>query len=157
MNVEATWVISDSSLDSLKKCELFQDLNKRQMMEIAALVEECSIPLDQPLIQEGEASRYLYVIVEGRGIAHLEVSRGWLSLGLVGPADAAGWSSLVGGQVCPASVKALTPMRVNRIDAKGLTLLMKLDPAAGYAITKRLSSLFCRQYQAALEAFKTNG
>ena len=126
-------------------------------MEIAALVEEYSVEPDDVLIKEGEAARHLFVVLDGRAVAQLEMYRGWLSLGLIGPSDAAGWTSLVGGRVYPASVKALTPMRVARMDAEGLALLMNLQPAIGYPISKRLSHVFCLQYQAALEAFKTNG
>ena len=43
---------------------------------------------------EGKEARYLFVIVEGRGIAQLKMHRGCLSLGLVGPGEAAGWSSV---------------------------------------------------------------
>ena len=157
MKTQAKWAISDRARESLRGCEVFQDLNTEQLMEIAALVEEYSVEPDDLLIHEGEAARHLFVVLDGRAVAQLEMYRGWLSLGLIGPADAAGWTSMVGGRVYPASVKALTPMRVARMDAEGLALLMNLQPAIGYAISKRLSYVFCRQYQAALEAFKTNG
>ena len=157
MKIESKWVISDEARDCLQRCELFQDLNTQQLAEVAALVEEHSLKQEETLLREGEAARYLYVVVEGRGIAQLELYRGWLSLGMVGPADAAGWSSLTDARMYPASIKALTPMRVARIETKGLTLLMNLDAEIGYSINKRLSSVFGRQYQAALEAFKTNG
>ena len=48
-------------------------------------------------------------------------------------------------------------MSVARIEASGLMMLMDLYPGIGYPVNRRLSSLFCRQYQAALEAFKVNG
>ena len=157
MKIESKWVISDEARDCLQRCELFQDLNTQQLMEIAALVEEHSLKQEETLLREGEAARYIYVVVEGRGVAQLKLYGGWLSLGMVGPADAAGWSSLTDTRMYPASIKALTPMRVARIETKGLTLLMNLDAESGYSINKRLTSVFSRQYQAALEAFKTNG
>ena len=89
-------------------------------------------------------------------MAQLEINRGWLSLGLVGPSDTAGWSLMVEGQVYPPSVRALTPMRVARIEASSLARVMELDPRIGYPIHKGMSSVFCRQYQSALDAFKTN-
>ena len=157
MNADAAWAISDSARESLERCELLRGLSKQHLMEIAALVEECSLQPDEVMLDEGEAARYLFVVIEGRAVAQLALYRGWLSLGLVGPSDVAGWSSLVGAQVYPASVRALTPMRVARIEAKGLTLLMRLHPAVGYSINRRLSLVFSRQYQAALDAFKTSG
>ena len=157
MKIEAAWVISDLARSCLERCELFLDLNRRQLMEVAALVEEHSLVPDELLLREGEAARHLYVIVEGRAVAQLERYRGWLSLGMVGPSDAAGWSAITDAKTYPASVKALTPMRVARVEAKGLNLLMNIDPAIGYPVNRRLCSVFARQYQAALEAFKTGG
>ena len=125
-------------------------------MEVAALVEEISLKPDELLLGEGDSADHVFVVIEGTAVAQLELHRGWLSLGIAGPADSAGWSSLIGGHVYPASVKALTPLLVARIDAKGLAFLMNLQPAIGYGVTKSLSKLFCWQYQAALEAFKTS-
>ena len=149
------WAVSDDARVALEKCELFQDVSGPRLMEVAALVEESSLQPDERLLHEGESARYLFVIVEGRGIAHLKLDQGWISLGLVGPGEVAGWSSLIDGQLYPATVKVMTPMRVARIETRGLMLLMSLEPEIGYPIHKRLSSIFYRQYQAALAALQT--
>ena len=148
--------VSDDARIALEKCELFQDVSGPHLMEVAALVEESSLQPDEKLLHEGEPGRYLFVIVEGRGIAHLKLDQGWISLGLVGPGEVAGWSSLIDGQLYPATVKVMTPMRVARIETRGLMLLMNLEPEIGYPIHKRLSSIFYRQYQAALAALQTS-
>lgn len=127
------------------------------MQEVAALVEGIDIQPDGQLITEGESAQYLYIVMEGRGVAQLDMYRGWLSLMLIGPNDVAGWSSLMSSQVYPASLKALTPMRLSRIEARGQTLLMNLGSSIGHPVTRRLASFFCRQYHATLEAFKTSG
>ena len=106
MDTDTGWAISNHARDALERCDLFQDLGTEQLMEIAALVEEHLLEPDELLLREGEAARYLFVVVKGRALAQLEMYRGWLSLGLVGPAETAGWSSLIGGLVYPASVKA---------------------------------------------------
>jgi hypothetical protein len=136
--MQGALVISDGTWQALERCELFRKLDRQPLMAVAALVEEDSIAASDTLIAEGESAKQLYVVVEGRGVAQVELERGWLSLGLVGPTDAAGWSSLIEGQVYPASVKALTPMRVARIEASGLILLMNLEPRIGYLIHKSL-------------------
>ena len=155
--VQGAWIISDDTRNALERCELFQDVTRQQLMEVAALVEEHTIEADEMLLTEGEVANHIYVVVEGSGVAQLKLDSGWLSLGLVGPDDAAGWSALVNGQRYPASVKALTPMRVARIETSGLTLLMNVEPKLGYTVLKRVSSIFYRQYEAALKALKTAG
>jgi CRP-like cAMP-binding protein len=124
-------------------------------MQVAALVEERTLEPDEVLLVEGEPAQHLMIIVEGQGVAQLNLDQGLISLGLVGPSEVAGWSSLLEGQVYPASVTALTPMRVATFEASGLTLLMNLDPAIGYPIHRRLSGIFFLQYQSALQAIKT--
>lgn len=151
-----SWVISDDAKSALERCELFQDIDIPRLKQVAALVEESTVEPDEMLLLEGAPADLILVIVEGHGIAQLKLDRGWISLGLVGPGEIAGWSALVGGQNYPASVKALTPMRVARIETSGLTLLMNLEPAIGYPVHKRLSSIFYRQYQSALSAIKTS-
>ena len=66
------------------------------------MAEEVLLKPGEMLLEEGGPARYIFVVLEGRGVAQLGLSQGFLSLGLVGPADAAGWSSLVGEQMYPA-------------------------------------------------------
>ena len=151
-----SWIISDDAKGALERCELFRDIDRLQLMEVSALVEESTFEPDEVLLHEGESAHYMFVVVEGHGIAQLKLNRGWISLGLVGPGHVAGWSSLLEEQVYPASVKALTPMRVARIETSGLRLLMNLEPGIGYPVHRRLSSIFHSQYQAALNAIRTS-
>ena len=152
----ARWVISDDCREALGKSDLFRDLNTNQLMEIAALVEEIELAPDDVMLDEGGSAKDVFVVISGRAVAQLAMYHGWLSLGLVGPGDVAGWTAITDAQTYPASVKALTEMRVARIDAEGLMLVMNLDPTIGYPVNKRLAAVFCQQYQAALAAFKTN-
>ncbi|MCH8869598.1 MAG: cyclic nucleotide-binding domain-containing protein [Chloroflexi bacterium] len=149
-------VISDEARLALERCLLFQGLERNELMAVAALVEETAVEVNEMLLTEGDTARYLYIVIEGQGAAQVKTERGWLSLGLVGPGEAAGWSSLMGGSVVyPASVKALTDMKVARIETSGLKLLMNVDPKIGYPVLKSVSAIFYLQYEAALTAAKT--
>ena len=105
-------------------------------------------------VRERRFDAAIQVSLQRRGAVQLQTTRGWLSLGMVGPRNVAGWSSLVEGSLYPALVKALTKMQVARIDGKGLTLHMRLKPAIVHAVHRGLSSTFSRQYQSELQAFK---
>lgn len=153
--MQGAWVISDESKAAMERCELFQDLDRQQTMAVAALVEETTFEPEQYLIKESEPAEYVYIVTEGRAVAQLALDHGWLSLGMVGPGEAAGWSSLVDSKLYPASVKALTSMRAARIEASGLRLLMNVEPSIGYPVQRRLSAIFCRQYETALRTLKT--
>jgi CRP-like cAMP-binding protein len=154
--LSGSWVIPDDTRRAIEHCELFRDVTKVQLMQIAALVEEYTLEPEEMLLTEGEPARHIMVVVEGQAVAQPKLNQGWISLGLVGPNEIAGWSSLLDGQAYPASVLALTPMRVAAIETTDLTLLMNLDPGIGYPIHRRLSTIFHRQYQAALQAIKTS-
>ena len=140
--VPGPWVIPDDTRRALEKCELFRDFTRSQWMQVAALVEERSLEPDEVLLVEGDPANHLMVIVEGQGVAQLRLGQGLMSLGLVGLREVVGWWSLLDGQVYPASVTALTPMRVAAFEVSGLTLLMNLDPGIGYPIHRRLSGIF---------------
>lgn len=150
-----SWVISDETRRALGTCELFKDFTREQLMQVAALVEERTVEPNEPLLEEGEPAQRLMIVVEGQAVARLSLNQGFISLGMVGPGDVAGWSSLLDGHVYPASVVALTSMRVATIGTSGLSLLMNLDPAIGYPVHRRLSAIFFRQYRGALQAIKT--
>lgn len=150
-------VISDEAKDALQNSDLFQGLERQQLMAVAALVEEHVVNANDNLITEGAPADYLYVIIEGTGVAQIETESGWMSLGLVRPGDTAGWSSLVSTNMYPATVKSLMPMRVARIATSGLKLLMNLEPEIGYPVHKSLSSIFYNQYHSAIKAVKTAG
>ena len=149
-----SWVIPDDTRSALERCDLFLDFSRDQLMQVAALVEERALRPDEMLLAEGAPASHVMVVVDGQAVAQL--NQGWISLGLVGPNEVAGWSALLEGQVYPDSVMALTRMRVACIETSGLTLLMNLDPAIGYPIHRRLSNIFFRQYQDALQAIRTS-
>jgi hypothetical protein len=48
-------------------------------------------------------------------------------------------------------------MRVARLEAEAMSVLMGLNRSVGYKVQKRLSTVFYRQYQAALETFRKTG
>ena len=154
--MKGAWVVSDDTRTALETCELFRDISTEQLMEVAALVEEQAVPSDGLLLVEGAPATHLFVVVHGYGVAQLELDSGVVSLGSVRSGEVAGWSSLIDDQVYPASVKALTDLRVARIESKGLALLMRLEPEIGYPVHRRLSSIFYRQYESALRALKAS-
>jgi CRP-like cAMP-binding protein len=149
-------VIPDDTRSALEQCELFLDFSRDQLMQVAALVEERALRPEEKLLIEGAPASHVMVVVDGQAVAQLKLNGGWISLGLIGPNEVAGWSALLEGQTYPASVMALTRMRVACIETKGLTLLMNLDPAIGYPIHRRLSGIFFRQYHDALQAIRTS-
>ena len=151
-----SWVIPNDTRSALEQCELFLDFTRDQLMQVAALVEERTLRPDEMLLIEGAPASHIAVVVDGQAVAQLKLNQGWISLGLVGPNEVAGWSALLEGQVYPASIMALTRMKVACIETIGLTLLMNLDPGIGYPIHRRLSRIFFRQYQDALQAIRTS-
>ena len=52
--IRCPWIISDDTRAVLEKSELFRDLARTELMEVAALVVECSVKADEFLLREGE-------------------------------------------------------------------------------------------------------
>ena len=75
MRTQAAWARLDRAQEVLQKCELFRDLQTRQLVEVATLAEEVMLKPNQMLLEEAQQARYIYVILEGRAVAQLETSQ----------------------------------------------------------------------------------
>ena len=71
MRTEAAWARLDRAQEGLGRCELFCDLETRQLMEVAAMAEEVLLKPGEMLLEEGGPARYIFVVLEGRGVAQL--------------------------------------------------------------------------------------
>lgn len=65
MKTETAWGVLDRALESIRGCWLFDGLDTRQMLEIAALVEEQSLGAEELLLREGDEVLHFFVVIEG--------------------------------------------------------------------------------------------
>ena len=95
MRAQTAWARLDRAQEALQKCELFRDLQMRQLVEVATLAEEAMLKSIQILLEEAQPARYVFIILEGRAVAQLDTPQGFLIPG-AGGTGGRGWMVVAG-------------------------------------------------------------
>lgn len=96
----------------LKQVDVFQQTPDDVLADIAALLEELEIPADETIFHKGDLGDSLYIVVGGR----LRVDDGERLLNHLGERDVFGEMALLDAEPRVASVTAVEPTRLLRLD-----------------------------------------
>jgi CRP-like cAMP-binding protein len=114
---------------------LFAGVGKRrQRRELAALVDEVTVPTGTKLTREGGYATEFFVILEGEAdvtalhAAAARISAGSAKLGTLGPGDFFGEVGLMAGPERSATVVATSPMRLLAASSRDFSTLMRSFP-----------------------------
>ncbi len=121
----------------LQRFELFEHLSVRQLADVARLARREDFPAGVEIVREGERSRSMYAITEGR----VAVTRRGVAISELGPGDIFGEFAVLDGEPRSATVTTRDPVRVLRIEGRDLVALMNALPGIAIAITRKLSQL----------------
>jgi CRP/FNR family cyclic AMP-dependent transcriptional regulator len=125
------------SVDELRSCELFADLNDRELERIAAIAyKEAYGPGDLIFIERAQARR-LFILFKGRVQVHIQLR----SVLEMEPGRVFGWSSLVKQRRVTASARALEPVTVIAIEGDDLNALFDRDAHLGFVVMKQLAEV----------------
>jgi small-conductance mechanosensitive channel/CRP-like cAMP-binding protein len=105
---------------ALERCELFAGLPEQAVQALAGPSEYLSFAPGEAIVREGEASKALYVVAEGRA----EVVRRGRRVGFVERADVFGEIAFLMGVPRAATVRAQTPIEVVEVDADAMRALL---------------------------------
>ncbi|MGC8626058.1 MAG: cyclic nucleotide-binding domain-containing protein [Acidimicrobiales bacterium] len=101
------------------------------------------------LLREGEPANSLYLLRRGRVSLELRTpGRGALVVETLGPGAALGLSWLFPPYRWQFDARALEPVGAIEVDAACFRAKMEADPAFGYALVKRLTSIMLQRLQA---------
>lgn len=134
------------SVDELRSCELFADLNDRELEQIAAIAyEEDYGPGDLIFIERAQARR-LFILNKGRVQVHIQLRSilepdGEVTVEEMEPGRVFGWSSLVKQRRFTASARALGPVKVIAIEGDDLNALFDRDAHLGFVVMKQLAEV----------------
>jgi len=122
--------------------------------DVVELVAGCAtnvvVPAGGLLLSEGEPADTLYLL--RRGHVSLEVrapGRGALVIETLGPGSVVGWSWLFPPYRWQFDARANDPVGAISVDAVCLRSKAEADPAFGYELMKRFSSIILSRLQAA--------
>jgi CRP/FNR family transcriptional regulator, cyclic AMP receptor protein len=116
---------------------MFSACSRKDLGLIARYAEELSVDAGQDLIQEGEAGREFYVIVEGKA----SLTRRGREVAVLGPGSYFGELALLDGQRRDATVTTTTPTELLVVGIREFVTLLEDVPQ----ITRKLLAGMARR------------
>lgn len=129
---------------ALSKAPLFAHVHDHALAELAQIVREVTFEAGDTIIREGSLEAWMYVLVEGEA----RVAAGGVELARIGPGAAVGELALIDPAPRAASVTALEPCLLFRIDQAPFREVMEEQPEVVNALLVTLT----RQLRAARPA-----
>ncbi len=133
-----------TSIELLKRSDVFAGLTDEQLERVDALAERVSVPEDAAIVEEDERGTRCYLLVTGR--VEIEVrppygDRRPQKIATITAGQPFGELSLVDGFLRSATARALEPTELLAFENKRLEELMADDPKIGYRVMRNLASL----------------
>lgn len=134
------------SIDALRQCELFADLNDEELAKIAKICHEEAYEPQEVIFGECEVAEKIYILREGRVAVQMHLRSdlepgGDVTIEEVTPGRIFGWSALVKQRRFTASVRALEKVKVIAIESAALSTLFEEDSHIGFVVMKRLADV----------------
>lgn len=129
-----------SSASTLRHCDLLEPLSDGQIAELAARAETRTLAEGQTLFEQNAEARELFVVVSGRLAVRLATPGGHvIEVFDAGQYRLSGWSALVAPHAYIADAEAIEDTTVLVISAADAEEVFLREPAAGYAVMKKLA------------------
>jgi CRP/FNR family cyclic AMP-dependent transcriptional regulator len=97
----------DTKVESLKRAPLFEDLSRKELVQLARMSDDLEAPADTVLCKEGDRGREFFVLVDGE----VEVAKKGRRVATLRGGDFVGEISLLEESPRTATVTAKTPLR----------------------------------------------
>ncbi len=121
---------------ALKRIELFAASDNRLLGEIAQLLEEVDLAGGEELFHQGDPGRSLYIVAAGQVRVHIED----MTLAYIGEGELLGEMALLESEKRLATVTAVVPSQLLRLDQAPFFELLEMQPALARGIITTLSA-----------------
>jgi CRP/FNR family cyclic AMP-dependent transcriptional regulator len=125
----------DTKVQALKRAPLFQDLSRKELVELARVTEDMEVPPGKVLCKEGETGQEFFVIVEGE----TDVTSKGTSVASRGGGDFVGEIALLEDTKRTATVTAKTALRVFVLTRKDFRRLVDENPSVERKVMSALA------------------
>ena len=131
----------DTKVEALKRIPLFEDLSRKELIQLARITEDVEVPEGKVLCKEGDLGREFFVIIEGEA----EVTRGGKHLATDSGGDFFGEISLLENTPRVATVTAKTPLHFFVLTSQDFRHLLDDNPSVErkvlHALARRVLAL----------------
>jgi len=122
-------------IELLGNVSLFSECSKKELGEVASMMEERRVESGTELTREGEDGDEFYVVAEGLADALI----GGKKVGSIKPGSFFGEMALLDQGPRVATVTAKLPTRVLVLDAKGFARVVRDSPSVALKVMKTLA------------------
>lgn len=137
----------------IEKVDVFAGMNQQELLLILEASEKCTFDPGGTIVREGSSGAYLYVIIEGSvSVIKGKSGGGGTELAKLMPGDTFGEISLVDNGLRSASVIALTPCVMLRLEEQQCWK----HPVLGAKIYRNLARILARRLRDMDEAYVLN-
>jgi CRP-like cAMP-binding protein len=98
----------DPKVDMIKSVSMFSELGRRELEEIAQLVDEVDVPAGRVLMRQGDVGNEMFVVVSGK----FRIERNGALLRELGPGAVIGEVALLSEGVRTATITAAEPSQI---------------------------------------------
>jgi CRP-like cAMP-binding protein len=124
-------------VSALNKAALFADVQDHALAEIAQIVAEVDFDAGETIIREGDLETWMFIMVDGRA----RVDVGGAEVATIGPGASVGELALIDPAPRAATVTALTPCLLFRLDQAAFHEVMEEQPAVVSALLVMLTRM----------------
>lgn len=125
----------DTKVEALKRAPLFEDLSRKELVQLARVSEDLEVSPGQVLCKEGEIGHEFFVIVEGEA----EVRRKGRRVAMRGGGDFFGEIALLEQIPRTATVTAKTPLRLFVLTGTSFRHLLDENPNVERKVLRALA------------------
>lgn len=134
--------------DVLRLHEFTQGLTEAQIASLVPAASEVTFEENEIVLEDGQLSRALYLLVEGSVAVELRAPRYILAVQAVETGGAFGWSALLDRQDTMFRVRAREHTRALRLEGAALKALCREDPVLGVELLHRTLALVAGRVKA---------
>ena len=124
----------------LKSAPVFAGLEGEELAALADIALEKEATPGEVLFEEGQVAHHLYVTVTGKVEVFRRIGKKEHPLAILGPRECFGEMAILDDEPRSASIRALEPTTVIKIDRESFRELINERPQISFAIFKMLSS-----------------
>jgi CRP-like cAMP-binding protein len=131
-----------------ERVRAFHGLAPAEVEEVLGRAEKCSFDPDMLIVKEGSGGSFMYIIIDGEARVTKKGRNHDVELARLGPTDSFGEMALVDNETRSASVQALSPCILVRLDDKAINA----RPEIGLKVYRNISRVLANRLRTADEA-----